>query len=94
MDDRGCLAQAMTFRDIHHVAVAIPDELDRGKRMIPSKIHTTKAHPMVRDVEPLTCDVGFANRKDPAAAERRDTLGACLDLVRRVGGNNPLSFLW
>jgi len=62
------------------------DQLNRGKRMIPSKVYAADAGPVTREVTVIDRDQIFCDRKDATAAEGGNAAGAGFPLVRSVGG--------
>src|ERR1700750_2014852 len=45
-----CFADAIALRDVHRVSVAIPDQLHGTEGMVPTKVHSTNARPLVGKV--------------------------------------------
>src|SRR5262249_14305683 len=64
--NRRCLFQSMASGDVYGVSVAVPDEFDGSKRMVPAKIHATDARPVTWKVTVFDCDLYFLDREDPA----------------------------
>src|SRR5262249_30768116 len=70
--DRRRFLQAMAPRDVHGVAVPIPDELDGGEWMVPTEIHSADTGPVTRKLSMLADNLGFLDREYSAGAENRN----------------------
>src|SRR5215831_20067182 len=93
MNDSGRLAHAVTFGDVDGVRVSVPNQFDRRKRMIPTEIHSTNAWPIARKISSLAGNQFLSDGENAAAAERRNTLCACLALMRRIARDDLLFLL-
>src|SRR5262245_54990995 len=93
VNDGGCLADAIAFRDVDGVCISVPDQFDRRERMLPSEIHPTNAWPMAREIGLLAGEHFLGNGEDAARTQRRNALGARLALMRRIAGGNLLLLL-
>src|SRR5262249_52317084 len=89
MNDSGCLADAIAFRDIDGVCISVPDQFARRERVLPPEIHPTNAWPMAGKIGLLAGEHFFGDGKDAA----RNALGARLALVRGIAGGNLLLLL-
>jgi len=59
--------QAITAGDIDGIGIAVPYELDRSKRMIPSEIHAANARPVAGEVAVFAGNLYLLDREDSAA---------------------------
>src|SRR5262249_41786951 len=84
--------QAMASSDVYGVAVAVPDELDGGKGVIPAEIHSANARPVRREVTVFADNLGFLDREYSAGAENRNPFRASFQLVFGIRRYNPLFF--
>src|SRR5262249_13531061 len=64
--DRRCLFQSMASGDVNGVAIAVPDEFDRSKGVIPPEIHAADPRPVTRKVTVFASDLCFFDREYPA----------------------------
>src|SRR5262252_4487955 len=72
VNDSRRLAQAVSPADIDRVSIAIPYQLDRRKRMIPTEIHSADARPMPGKLAVLNRERLFLHGEDATAAKYRD----------------------
>src|SRR5262249_6481800 len=78
--DRRRFLQAMASGDVYGVAIAVPDEFDGGKRMVPTEIHSANARPVARKVAVFASNLCFFDWEDPAGPENRNSFRAGLQL--------------
>src|SRR5262249_49163656 len=71
--DRRRFLQAMASADVYGVAVAVPDELNRSKGVVPAEIHSANARPVTREVTVFADNLGFLDREYSAGAENRNS---------------------
>ena len=76
--------QPMRAANIKRVRIAVPNQLDSRKRVIPAKVHAANARPVRRKLAMVDCNCLLGNWEDPATAERRDSFGACFQFMWRV----------
>src|SRR5262249_51877517 len=69
VNDGGCLADAIAFRDVDGVCISVPDQFDRRERVIPSEIHPTDAWPVSREIGLLAGEHFFGDGKDAARTQ-------------------------
>src|SRR5689334_20866143 len=60
--------QPMHSVHVDNIAIAVPYELDGGKRMVPAEVHAADPRPMTRKIPMLADDLGFLDREDATAA--------------------------
>src|SRR5262249_21976619 len=90
--NRRCFFQSMTPRDVYGVAIAVPDELDGGKRMVSTEIHAADPRPVTRKVTVFANDLCFFDWEDATGAENRNSFRAGFQLVLGIRRYDPLFF--
>src|SRR5262245_28910795 len=93
VNDGGCLADAIAFRDVDGVCISVPDQFDRRERVIPSEIHPTDAWPVSREIALLAGEHFFGDGKDAARTQCWHASRARLALVRGIARGNLLLLL-
>src|SRR6516164_6495749 len=88
VNDGGCLADAIAFRDVDGVCISVPDQFDRRERVIPSEIHPTDAWPVSREIGLLAGEHFFGDGKDAARTQCWHASRARLALVRGIRCGN------
>src|SRR5262249_21068375 len=74
--DRRRFLQAMASGDVYGISVAVPDEFDRSKGVIPAEIHATDTRPVTRKVTMLASNLCFFDWEDAAGPENRNSFRA------------------
>jgi hypothetical protein len=82
--------QPMRAANIDRVRIAVPNQLDSRKRVIPAKVHAANAGPVRRKLAMIASNRILRDRKDSARTENRNTLRARFQFMRRVTRNDLL----
>src|SRR5262245_31624665 len=75
VNDGGCFANAIAFRDVDGVCISVPNQFDRRERVLPPEIHPTNAWPMAGEIGLLAGEHFFGDGKDAARTQGRNALG-------------------